>query len=864
MTSEVIINVQPKDISIALLEDKELVEYQNEPREASYSVGNIYVAKVKKLMPGLNACFVDVGYEKVAFLHYLDLGLQFSSYEKYLKQVQSDRKKLYPIQKAARQPDLPKDGSVQNTLQVGQEVMVQVVKEPISTKGPRLTCELSFAGRYIVLIPFGDKVNVSSKIKRGEERSRLKQLIQMIKPKNFGVIVRTVAEGKKAAELDAEMKILYKRWEEAITKVQRTTTRPQLVYEEESRAVALLRDLFNPTYDGIHINDEQIYQQVSDYVGIIAPEKQEIVKLYKGTVPIFDNFNVTKQLKSGFGKTVNYKHGAYLIIEHTEAMHVVDVNSGTRVKKENGQEANALETNLGAADELARQLRLRDMGGIIVVDFVDMNLAEDRQMLYERMCKNMQKDRARHNILPLSKFGLMQITRQRVRPAMDVNVEEDCPTCFGSGKIKSSILFTDQLESKIDRLVNKIGIKRFYLHVHPYVAAYINQGMISLKRRWQMKYGLGVRIVPSQKLAFLQYEFYDDKRQFIDMKEEIETKTGGTTLKLSPFFLHIYIFFCYFASVTIETPYSPMATLKILFWILLFIVFYTYIGYGMLLYVLLFIKRLLGRKPQEPQLPAAEELPMMTLMICAYNEQDIIVEKMQNIRQIDYPQDKFCVMWVTDGSNDQSNELLSQYPEVKVVFSPERRGKAAAMQHGLRENEAPFVIFTDANTMLNANAIKEIARQFMKLGVSCVSGEKRVVARNEGQVAAEGEGMYWKYESTLKRWDSEFYSAMGAAGELFAVRMEHYREAPSNALLDDFMMSMLIVGDGHKIAYTSEAYAMEYGSANMHEESKRKRRIAAGGLQSIWWLRKLMNPFRYPTVSFLFISHRVLRWSLTP
>ncbi|MCR5642334.1 MAG: Rne/Rng family ribonuclease [Prevotella sp.] len=527
MTSEVIINVQPKDISIALLEDKELVEYQNEPREASYSVGNIYVAKVKKLMPGLNACFVDVGYEKVAFLHYLDLGLQFSSYEKYLKQVQSDRKKLYPIQKAARQPDLPKDGSVQNTLKVGQEVMVQVVKEPISTKGPRLTCELSFAGRYIVLIPFGDKVNVSSKIKRGEERSRLKQLIQMIKPKNFGVIVRTVAEGKKAAELDAEMKILYKRWEEAITKVQRTTTRPQLVYEEESRAVALLRDLFNPTYDGIHINDEQIYQQVSDYVGIIAPEKQEIVKLYKGTVPIFDNFNVTKQLKSGFGKTVNYKHGAYLIIEHTEAMHVVDVNSGTRVKKENGQEANALETNLGAADELARQLRLRDMGGIIVVDFVDMNLAEDRQMLYERMCKNMQKDRARHNILPLSKFGLMQITRQRVRPAMDVNVEEDCPTCFGSGKIKSSILFTDQLESKIDRLVNKIGIKRFYLHVHPYVAAYINQGMISLKRRWQMKYGLGVRIVPSQKLAFLQYEFYDDKRQFIDMKEEIETKTGG-------------------------------------------------------------------------------------------------------------------------------------------------------------------------------------------------------------------------------------------------------------------------------------------------------------------------------------------------
>ena len=366
-------------------------------------------------------------------------------------------------------------------------------------------------------------VSVSTKIKKSEERSRLKQLIQSIKPKNFGVIVRTVAEGKRAAELDAEMKILLKRWEETITKVQKTIERPQLCFEEQSRAVALLRDLFNPTYDGIHINDEDMFHQVKDYLGLIAPEKKDIVKLYNGTVPIFDNFNVTKQLKSGFGKTVNYKHGAYLIIEHTEAMHVVDVNSGTRVKKDNGQEANALETNLGAADELARQLRLRDMGGIIVVDFVDMKLAEDRQMLYERMCKNMQKDRAKHNILPLSKFGLMQITRQRVRPAMDVNVEEECPTCHGSGKIKSSILFTDQLESKIDRLVNKIGIRKFYLHVHPYVAAYINKGAISLKMKWQMRYGLGVRVVPSQKLAFLQYEFYDADRQFIDMQEEIET-----------------------------------------------------------------------------------------------------------------------------------------------------------------------------------------------------------------------------------------------------------------------------------------------------------------------------------------------------
>ena len=524
MTSEIIIDAQEKEISIALLEDKNLVEYQTEPRSASFSVGNVYIAKVKKLMPGLNACFVDLGYERDAFLHYLDLGSQFNSYDKYLKQVQSERKRLFPFSKATKLPDIKKDNSIQNTLSVGQEVLVQIVKEPISTKGPRLTGELSFAGRYLVLIPFSNQVSVSSKIKSGEERARLKQLIHSIKPQNCGVIVRTVAEGKRVAELDAELKILNKRWESAITKVQKTQKRPQLIYEETGRTIALLRDLFNSSFENIYVNDNEVFNEVKNYIGLIAPEKESIVKMYSGSVPIFDNFNVTKQIKSSFGKTINYKHGAYLIIEHTEALHVVDVNSGNRTRSESGQEANALDVNLGAADELARQLRLRDMGGIIVIDFIDMHLAEDRQLLYERMCKNMQKDRARHNILPLSKFGLMQITRQRVRPAMDVNVEETCPTCFGKGKIRSSVLFTEQLESKIDRLVNKIGIKKFFLHVHPYVAAYINKGLISIKRKWQFKYGFGVHVIPSQKLAFLQYEFFDDQKQFIDMQEEIETK----------------------------------------------------------------------------------------------------------------------------------------------------------------------------------------------------------------------------------------------------------------------------------------------------------------------------------------------------
>jgi len=550
VTSELVVDVQPKEVSIALLEDKSLVELQSEGRNLSFSVGNMYLGRIKKLMPGLNACFVDVGYEKDAFLHYLDLGPQFNSLEKYVKQTLSDKKKLPQITKATILPDLEKDGTVANTLKVGQEVVVQIVKEPISTKGPRLTSEISFAGRYLVLIPFNDKVSVSQKIKSSEERARLKQLLMSIKPKNFGVIVRTVAEGKRVAELDGELKVLLKHWEDAVTKIQKATKFPTLIYEETSRAVGLLRDLFNPSFENIHVNDEAVFHEIKDYVTLIAPDRAGIVKLYKGQLPIYDNFGITKQIKSSFGKTVSYKSGAYLIIEHTEALHVVDVNSGNRTKNANGQEANALEVNLGAADELARQLRLRDMGGIIVVDFIDMNEAENRQKLYERMCANMQKDRARHNILPLSKFGLMQITRQRVRPAMDVNTTEICPTCFGKGTIKSSILFTDTLESKIDYLVNKLKIKKFSLHIHPYIAAYINQGLVSLKRKWQMKYGFGIKIIPSQKLAFLEYVFYDPPGGEIEMKEPIRYASGDPVEKW------LYSFLCLDCA---STPYRLMS-----------------------------------------------------------------------------------------------------------------------------------------------------------------------------------------------------------------------------------------------------------------------------------------------------------------
>ena len=420
-----------------------------------------------------------------------------------------------------RFPEIEKTGAITDLLKQGQEILVQVAKEPISTKGPRLTAEMSIAGRYLVLIPFANKISVSQKIKTEEERLRLRQLIQSITPKGFGVIIRTVAEDKKVAELDNELKILVKRWEEAVANIQRSKG-ISLILEEMSRTGGIIRDLFNPNFKHIHINDPAVFAEVRNYVELIAPERKNIVKLYKDEQPIFDALNVTKQLKSTFSKAVSFKNGAYLIIEHTEALHVIDVNSGNRSKAGDGQESNAFEVNLAAADEIARQLRLRDMGGIIVVDFIDMHEAEHRQKLYERMNNAMAEDRAKHNILPVSKFGLLQITRQRVRPVVHVEIEETCPTCFGKGQIRSSMLFTEQLENKIDYLVNDLKTKRFVLHVHPYVDAYISKGLFSLKRKWKFRYGVGCKVIASQRLAFLQYKFYDTKGNEINLQEEIE------------------------------------------------------------------------------------------------------------------------------------------------------------------------------------------------------------------------------------------------------------------------------------------------------------------------------------------------------
>ncbi len=517
VNKDLIVDVGVSEVSLALLEEKQLIELNKEKRNIKFSVGDIYLGKVKKIMPGLNAAFVNVGYERDAFLHYLDLGAQFRTQHKYYTSSIQKQGRISPLHKIKSEEDIDKDGKITDILTTGQTVLVQITKEPISTKGPRLASEISLAGRNLVLIPFSDKVSISSKIESAEEKNRLKTLVQSIKPKNYGVIVRTVAEGKKVAVLDAELKELVKRWETAFTSIRKEIKTPRLFIGEMNRTSTILRDILNVTFNSIHVNDPVFAEDIRKYIKEIAPEKEKIVKAYHGTLPIFDYFGINKQIKALFGKTVSFKHGAYLIIEHTEALHVIDVNSGNRSRSGNDQEANALEVNMEAATEIARQLRLRDMGGIIVVDFIDMQTADNKQLLFDKMKEIMANDRTKHNILPLSKFGLMQITRQRVRPEMSIVTDEKCPSCQGTGQTRPTILFTDELESTLTSILDKIKTRSIILNVHPFVASYLKKGIIPIFRKWNFKYKIRLKIQAVTSYHMLEYHFYDRFDNEIDL-----------------------------------------------------------------------------------------------------------------------------------------------------------------------------------------------------------------------------------------------------------------------------------------------------------------------------------------------------------
>lgn len=518
MEKDLIIDVTSSEVSIALLENKRLMElHKEETTDNHFSVGDLYLGRVRKIMPSLNAAFVDIGHEKDAFIHYFDLGYAFSTINYFSQQVIQRKNKPKEIYSSLKLGTvLPKEGKIADVLKPGQPVLAQIVKEPISTKGSRLTSDISIAGRNMVLLPFSEKVSLSTRITLKEERNRLERLVKSILPPNYGLIVRTAAEGKKAAVLDAELNALIKRWEESWSVMSKGVL-PSRLLTENSRITTLIRDLLNDSFTSIHVNDQTVFEDVCEYIGKIAPEKEKIVKLYKGKDPIFDAFDINRQIRSSFGRIVPLKQGVYIIIEHTEALHVVDVNSGIRTRMGDGQENNAFEVNMMVAEELARQMRLRDLGGIIVIDFIDMDTAEHRQKLFRRMKELMEFDRAKHNILPITKFGLMQITRQRVRQAMEINTSEKCPSCNGTGKIAPSLLFTENIENQLAFFAREKKLKKVVLEVHPFVEAYLTKGMTSKAKKWSKKYKcrLGVRVNPD--LAVTQARWLDESNGIMDL-----------------------------------------------------------------------------------------------------------------------------------------------------------------------------------------------------------------------------------------------------------------------------------------------------------------------------------------------------------
>jgi ribonuclease G len=505
---ELIINVEEDLTTICFLEDKTLVEVHKEKQNKRFAVGDIYLGKVKKIMNGLNAAFIDIGYARDAFLYYNDLGPQFLSYNKYIRTAIQHPGNLEPIEKINFLPELNKYGKISEVLTPGQKILVQIVKEPISSKGPRLTTEISIAGRNIVLIPFSNKISVSQKIREKEERERLRQLLRSIKPNNYGVIIRTVAKNRRVAVLDNELRELKKKWVDAIKKLHSSEV-PQLILGELNQTSAFIRDVLNNSFNAIYVNEKSHYYEIKDYLASIAPGAQKILKLYTGKEDIFEYFGVDKQIKSSFGKIVNLKKGAYLIIEHTEALHVIDVNSGNRTGRGMDQQTNVFEVNLMAVDEIARQLRLRDMGGIIVVDFIDMYNTKHKNEVFNRMKEKMASDRTKHSILPLSKFGLMQITRQRVRPEVNIQTLEPCPVCEGSGQIQPSILLIDEIEEVLKYIIAEKKNKKVVLKVHPYIEAYLTKGLLSIRTQWKLKYNFSLKIVADKSYHFLEYYFFD-------------------------------------------------------------------------------------------------------------------------------------------------------------------------------------------------------------------------------------------------------------------------------------------------------------------------------------------------------------------
>ncbi|RFZ81392.1 Rne/Rng family ribonuclease [Mucilaginibacter terrenus] len=516
MIKELIIDSSPNGATIALLQDKQLVELHKEQITNNYTVGDIYLGRIKKIMPSLNAAFVDVGYEKDAFLHYLDLGPQVQSLLKLTKQVRSGGYQSKLLDNFKLEADINKGGKISDVLAKGGLIPVQIAKEPISTKGPRLSSDLSIAGRYVVLVPFSEVISISKKIKSNTERTRLRKVVESIKPQHFGVIIRTVSEGKGVQELQKDLLDLIAKWETFVTKLPGTEPAKK-VLGEIGRTSTILRDILNPDFQHIYTNEQGMYDEVRSYIHEISPEMESIVRLHKHKDPLFEFHGIEKQIKGAFGKTVNLAGGAYLVIEHTEALHVIDVNSGNRTANKENQEENAFQVNKEAAREIARQLRLRDMGGIVVVDFIDMHKPTNRKDLFDHLRAEMAHDRAKHTILPPSKFGLVQITRQRVRPEMNIVTTEVCPTCNGTGTIRPTILLLDDIENNFNYILEEQNEKNITLCVHPYIEAYIKKGFFNRQLKWYFKYNQWIKIKSNPAYQITEFHFFSSKDEEIKL-----------------------------------------------------------------------------------------------------------------------------------------------------------------------------------------------------------------------------------------------------------------------------------------------------------------------------------------------------------
>lgn len=507
MKNQIIIHASGKQNRIALIENGELAQLFIESDENQRTVGNIYVARVHKVMSGIRAAFIDMGTPKDAFLHFSDAGDHLKEYVQMLngpdalyKNVREELKKT----NFDKLSNYEKQNWAGKILRRDQKLLVQIVKEPIGTKGPRVSTDITIAGRFLVLIPMGEYIAVSKKISNYKERRRLKNTVGSMLPDGFGVIIRTVAQDQDEKAIEDDMRNVLKKWERILEKLE-TAEPPALLYNDLDMTESLVRDLFAKQYDRVLVDDSETYKKIKSYVSQVAPQMIPNVEQYKGREHIFDHMKIAKDVDSIFSPRVRMPSGGYLIFEQTEAMYVVDVNSGPYAAKQS-QEDNSLKTNLEAAREVAKQLRLRDIGGIIVVDFIDLRHDKNRKKIYDELKKEFKKDPAKTNVIGMSDFGLVQITRQRIRPSVVNSVSKVCPSCAGTGTVVTQNTIVADLDAWISKFKNTTDYRAIDIYVNPYLKAFLDQGFFSKKRKWMLRYFVKITLIEDETVSLNEYK----------------------------------------------------------------------------------------------------------------------------------------------------------------------------------------------------------------------------------------------------------------------------------------------------------------------------------------------------------------------